>query len=296
MGDFGDVAAALAAHDGVITTRQALSCGLSRAQIRGREVRGEWIRLSYGLFRSASHDFTEAAMVRAVVIAHNGVADGPTAAWWHGMIATLPVPLTISCVAKPAPIDWPVETRVSRRNLRPEWVTQVRGLRATAKPLTALIAAVELPEGTAFLDRMLQIGQVTLADLERAVDEASGMRGIVEARRLVKIAGSASESEAERLFVRLLREWGVTGWVQQLSCSRWRLDFAWPEHRVAVEISGWAFHRDSRRHGNDLAKANYLESIEWRELQYDWHMLNGDGSGCVQQVIELLNARGAVAL
>lgn len=86
---------------------------------------------------------------------------------------------------------------------------------------------------------------------------------------------------------------GVTGWVQQFKLGPWRMDFAWPEYGVVVEISGWVYHRDSRRHGNDLAKANYLQEIQWSELQYDWHMLNDDGAGCIQQVIDKINSRGA---
>lgn len=284
----------LATHDGVVTAAQALGCGLSRTQIRGRVVRGEWIRVVPGVFRSASHEFTEAAMVRVVVLAHNGVAAGTTAAWWLGMLDRLPAPLSVSCAARPAPVDLPVQVRVSRRNLRPEWLTEVRGLALTTAPLAALIAATELPEGGVFLDRLLQTGRVRLAELERTAGEAAGMHGIVAARRLLAVASSDSESEAERLFVRLLRRRGVSGWVQQLPCGRWRLDFAWPEYRVAVEISGWSFHRDPRRHGNDLAKANHLEQLQWRELQFDWHMLVRSGEDCVQQVIDLLNARGAV--
>ena len=296
VGDSGEVAKFLAEHDGVITTKEAMACGLSAAQIRGRVTRGEWLRLAYGLLRSASHEFSESAMVRAVVLAHNGVADSTTAAWWFGMLSDLPIPLTVSCRGRPAAVDWPVEVRVSRRGLRPDQVTEERGLALTTKPLTALIAAVELPDGTAFLDRMLQTGQVDLDDLLKAVDGATGMHGIVEARRLVKIASSDSESEAERLFVRLLKEWGVTGWVQQLKLGRWRMDFAWPEYCLAVEISGWSYHRDSQRHGNDLAKANFLQEVEWSELQYDWHMLNGDGAACIQQVIDKLNSLGALGM
>ncbi|WP_245569797.1 type IV toxin-antitoxin system AbiEi family antitoxin domain-containing protein [Gordonia shandongensis] len=294
MGDCPEVAAILAACDGVITAAQALGCGLSRTQVRGRVERGEWIRVVPGVFRSASHEYSQAAMVRIVVAAHRGVADGTTAAWWFGMMPDLADPVTVTCRDRPADRDLPVSVRVSRRALRPGAVTRHRGLAVTTVPLTALLAAVELPEGSAFLDRMLQTGRVDLAALEREVADSAGMHGIVEARRLVRVAASDSESEAERLFVALLRRWGVTGWVQQLRCGRWRLDFAWPEQRVAVEISGWSYHRDRQRHANDLAKANFLEAASWRELQFDWHMLADAGADCVQQVIDLLNARGVV--
>lgn len=295
VGDSGEIAAILAANDGIITAQQAYTAGLTHDHLRGRVQRGEWLRLARRLYRSASHEFTEAAMVRAVVLAHRARADSTTAAWWHGMVDALPSPLTISCPSRPTATNWPVSVRVLRRRYGPESVTEVRGLPLVTKPVTALTAAVDLPDGSTYLDRWLQTRQVTVRELEQALAHNAGMRGIVEARRLVAIASTDSESEAERLFVRLLRERGVTGWVQQLPVGAWRLDFAWPEQRVAVEISGWTFHRDSQRHGNDLAKANYLEAIEWKELQYDWHMLNDVDQDCVQEVIDLLNARGEAA-
>lgn len=293
MGDIGAVAAFLAVHDGIITTKQAADRGLTRHHIDGKVRRGEWLRLAPGVFRSSAHDYTETAMVRAVVVAHRGTADGTTAAWWLGMLTQLPMPLTLSCLNKPAPTDWPVDVRVSRRGLRSEMVTQSRDLAVTIKPLTALIAAVELPDGSAFLDRMLQIRQVSLDELQRAVVAATGMHGIVQARTLLKVASSDSESEAERLFVRLLKGRCITGWVQQMWSGRFRLDFAWPEQQVAVEISGWAFHRYQDRHTNDINKANHLEAIGWRKLEFNWHMLNDSGEDCIDQVVALLNARGA---
>ncbi|GAA2382291.1 type IV toxin-antitoxin system AbiEi family antitoxin domain-containing protein [Gordonia cholesterolivorans] len=292
MGDTGDVAAYLAAHDGVITATQAIELGLTRRQIQGRIERGEWSGLARGVYRSAANDFTEAAMVRAAVLAHRGVADRTTAAWWHGMVDQLPTHLTLSCRSQAPSLEWPVGVRAVRRVYRPESLTRVRGLSLTHKPLTALMTAVELAEGTAFLDRMLQTRQVRLADLERALTDHAGLVGIREARGLVRIAGSDSESEAERLFARLLRQWRLDGWVQQFPTGRWRLDFAWPDHRLAVEISGWSFHRDPRRHGNDLAKANHLQSLGWRELQFNWHMINDRPSDCIQQVIDALNHPG----
>lgn len=118
---------------------------------------------------------------------------------------------------------------------------------------------------------------------------------MVAARRLLAVAASDSEPDAERLFTRLLDDWSVAGWVQQYPIGGWRLDFAWPELKVGVEISGWASHRDTARHGNYLAKANWLQRNGWSELQYNWHMLNDTPALCIQEVIDRLNARSIAA-
>jgi hypothetical protein len=44
---------------------------------------------------------------------------------------------------------------------------------------------------------------------------------------------------------------------------KWQLDFAWPEHRVALEVEGWG-HRTKARFGKDLRKYNALAAMGWR--------------------------------
>ncbi|MCF8605779.1 DUF559 domain-containing protein [Gordonia sp. HY442] len=295
MGDYGEIAVFLAAHDGVVDVRQAHACGLSDGDIRGRLKRGEWLALARGVYRSAAHPFTEAAVVRAAVLSYRGVADRTTAAWWHGMLRDLPLRISLSTPHRRTAPDWPIDVLATRRRYQHESVTDVLDLPVTRKPLTALMAAVDLPSGAQFLDRMLQKQTVTLDGLYRAIDDNVGLQGTVAARRLLAVAASDSEPDAERLFTRLLDDWSVAGWVQQYPIGGWRLDFAWPELKVGVEISGWAFHRDTARHGNDLAKANWLQRNGWSELQYNWHMLNDTPALCIQEVIDRLNARSIAA-
>lgn len=53
---------------------------------------------------------------------------------------------------------------------------------------------------------------------------------------------------------------------------KWRLDYAWPERRVAVEIEGGIFvaGRHSRGAGmlSDMAKYNAATLLGWRLLRY----------------------------
>ncbi|MEH6382820.1 MAG: DUF559 domain-containing protein, partial [Dietzia cercidiphylli] len=42
----------------------------------------------------------------------------------------------------------------------------------------------------------------------------------------------------------------------------YRLDFAFPEHKVAVEYDG-AGHRDAAQHGNDVRRLNRLRAAGW---------------------------------
>jgi hypothetical protein len=58
---------------------------------------------------------------------------------------------------------------------------------------------------------------------------------------------------------------------------KWRLDFAWPAYRVAVEVDGGLFSRDERARAahskpmailRDMAKSNALALQGWRLLRY----------------------------
>ncbi|MFL6141715.1 MAG: endonuclease domain-containing protein [Labedaea sp.] len=81
------------------------------------------------------------------------------------------------------------------------------------------------------------------------------------------------------------------------SDRRWRVDFAWPGHRLAVEIEGgiWTGGRHTRGSGfrADMEKYNALSALGWRLLRFD-----GDGvrSGAAARYVEavlLLDARNA---
>ncbi len=244
-----------------------------------------------GIHRSASHPLTEAVLVRAAVAAHRGVADRTTAAWWHGLLDDLAYPLTVSAFDRTRGARWPLgPVDLLRRRYHEDDVTLVRGLPVTTLPATAVFCAASMKDGSQFLDRVLQIGAVSVDELGDVIDRTSGWKGMAAARRLVAVAAEDSESEAERIFVRLLRDAGITGWVQQFPFGPWRLDFAWPERQFAVEIDGWAFHHQQPRFRSDRAKYNALDDARWRKKVYTWHQLVDSPGGVIDEVLGVLNS------
>lgn len=73
---------------------------------------------------------------------------------------------------------------------------------------------------------------------------------------------------------------------------RWPLDFAWPEHRIAVELHGGVrkIGRHQRPDGfiNDCQKRNALELLGWRLLEFTDVCLRKNPAGCIEQLQELL--------
>ncbi|GAA1074886.1 type IV toxin-antitoxin system AbiEi family antitoxin domain-containing protein [Tsukamurella spumae] len=284
-----DAALLFAAQDGVASLAQLRSAGVSPAMIAVRIESGELVRIARGLFRTKHHPHTDRTGIRIGVALAGGVADRGTALFWHRMIDE--VPASISVTVGPerrlrASAGYRVETR--RRTLDPADVVEVDGLAVTGKPLSVLEVA-----DARIMDRALQRGNVTLDDLQAALDRNARARGILTARTIFDVAAGDTESEAERLFAALLRLHGMTGWHTQLGFRGWAIDFAFPEFKVAVEINGWAFHRSRARWQSDQDKANALTIAGWSVLNFSWHHLTDDPEGVITTLAEAIGARAA---
>lgn len=286
------VARHLADHDGVIARAQAVELGMSRHQIQRRIDSGLWTVEGRGAYLSAEHRLTEAARVRVAVLAHGGIADRSAAAWWHGLIDELPSPVTVSVPRSSgvhAEVGFDIE--VKRRSFPAEDLTTVRGLPVTDLPLTVLSAAAELKDGITIMDRALQQHRVHLIDLRRSLDRNAGSFGMQRARMLLEAAEDPSESVAERMFVKLLREHGIDGWTQQVPFCDYRLDFAWIEEQIGVEIHGWKFHKDHDRWNSDQRKANQLALMGWLPLAFSFARLTDEPDDCVRELAEAIELR-----
>ncbi|WP_024332761.1 DUF559 domain-containing protein [Gordonia hirsuta] len=296
MGESGELARMFASQDGLITTAQALDFDLSRSEIRGRQKRGEWLPVAQRIWRLATYPYTERTLVRAAAWAHNGVLDRTTAAWWHGLIPDLPEPLTLStayAVPKSRWTECPVD--VLRRTFPAEDLTEIDGVRVTGRELSILGTAGLIDDPAHFLDRLLQQAEVTRDDLEKALTRNPRAQGLSRARRLVAVLDADTQSKAEELFRRLLKDQGLDGWVQQHPFHGWSIDFAWPDLKVAVEIDGWAYHRDHKAFLRDSRKRNALALAGWITLSFSWHDLTNDPAGAIELLLTVLRERMIVS-
>lgn len=75
---------------------------------------------------------------------------------------------------------------------------------------------------------------------------------------------------------------------------RWRFDFAWPSHWVAVEIDGGIFvggrHVDPLGGHGDRDKLNRATILGWKVLRFDAKHLRDDPSSVFHQVMDALGA------
>jgi very-short-patch-repair endonuclease len=174
----------------------------------------------------------------------------------------------------------------TRRTIPAELVVERSGLRFTSATLTALdLAAVT--GGTA-IDEVLRTRASTLPRMRWALDLTRGQWGARERRQFLLDSRDEPWSAAERLFHRLLRQAGITGWSANSAVTiggvTYYLDVAFRRIRLAVEIDGRLYHSSETAFETDRRRQNQLILDGWRVLRFTLAMLTDDPEGVIAAV------------
>jgi hypothetical protein len=140
---------------------------------------------------------------------------------------------------------------------------------ATAPSWTAVEVARSLrrPRALATLDAALRSG-CSRGEIWRAATQQAGRRGIVAVRELLPLADGRAESPMESEARLAMIDGGLPMPELQFEVvdgngELRRLDFAWPEHRVAVEYDGLDWHSGPDAMRNDRRRQTALRDIGW---------------------------------
>ncbi|WP_125077968.1 DUF559 domain-containing protein [Mycobacterium sp. P7213] len=157
---------------------------------------------------------------------------------------------------------------VHRREGAP--LSEVAGRPATTPEWTAIEVARTLrrPRALATLDAALRSGTCTRRTLQRAAIRQAGRRGIVAVRELLQLADPLAESAMESESRLMMVDGGVpTPVLQHQIVDRdnriWRVDFAWPEQRVAVEYDGVIWHEGPDAFVYERQRRAALQEMGW---------------------------------
>ena len=114
----------------------------------------------------------------------------------------------------------------------------------------------------------------TLEDLnwpDRLVREALA-RSLIRPEHL-PFGEDPTDNEFEERFRELVRRAGLPQPRAQYPFASYKLDFAWPEYRVAVETDGWATHGRRQGFEDDRARDAELMAKGWRVLRVTYRRL-----------------------
>lgn len=273
---------------GVLSRTQALRCGMPARTVARRVSSGAWTRLHPGVYLVAGHRRGHEPRIRAAMLwaGPRATLSGPAAAFWLGMLDVPPgrlgvtVPRTVHRVPVPG-----VELR--RRMLDPADRTVLRDLPVTTPACTVLETAPSA--GARFLDRALQ-RHVRFDELYGAYCRRLGARGNGPMTELLVACADRADSAAERRMFRLLRDGGLTGWVRAYPFGLWTLDVAFPGHRLAIEVDGWAWHVSEDRFAADRHKGNTLGAAGWTLLRFTWADLTEEPAAVLHRIRQVLDA------
>ena len=159
------------------------------------------------------------------------------------------------------------------RDLLPEdWCT-IEGVRVTTPLRTALDLACNLPprDALAAMDALARAHGFTSGDLARLLVRFFRRRGVVQARRLVKLVDPRAESAGESWVREVLDAGGfevpaLQPWVDVDGVPTYRLDLAYVHAKVAIEYDGEEFHSSPEDRQADQERRTWLRDHGWHVI------------------------------
>jgi hypothetical protein len=230
--------------DGFATTAQMLTV-MTRQELDVQVKNGGLVRVWYGIYAAAEPDLSGRLTALDLFMGRHAVACMGTAAVLYGFDTenTTAIHVLDPGLRMRPTTGLMVHQRTGGR------LQRVAGRLATAPGWTAVEVARELPRPRALatLDAALHSMWCTRSDLETAVREQRGRRGIVAVRELLPHADSRAESPMESEARLVMIDYGLPLPELQYPIRGrdgdvWRVDFAWPEARVAAEYESIDHH------------------------------------------------------
>lgn len=289
----------LDSRSGVVRRAELLARGVGDAAIKRRVRSGEWQRA-----------------FRGVLVTHAATEDAPRIRCRAALVAA-GRGAYLSCLGAainrglPVPADTPIHVSVPASRL----VAHERGLVAHRNALSTAPSAYAGLPAVSVEDALIQsFGCLDDLRARRALVIESVRGGLVTTERVAAaiVPGTrrrpellellticdGSQSEAEIAMLLLIRAALLPEPIRQYAVAaggrRYRLDIAYPEVRLAIEVDGKAWHFTAERRTADIARDARLAADGWLTLRFTYEQLTTDADWVVRCISAALASRAKI--
>jgi hypothetical protein len=286
-----DAIALLKEAGGFATTAQLLTV-MTRQQLDVQIKNGRLVRVWYGVYTTQEPNLLGRLAALDIFMGRHAVACMGTAAVLHGFDTenTTAVHVLDPGVRMRPTVGLMVHQRNGAR------LQRVQGRLATSPAWTAVEVARQLrrPRALATLDAALRSIHCTRNEIENAVAEQRGRRGIVAVRDLLPFADGRAESamESEARLVMIDRGLPLPE-LQYTICGRdgelWRVDFAWPEVCLAAEYESIDWHAGRSEMLRDKARWAKIQELGWTIIPIVVDDVRREPDGLANRIIHHLH-------
>jgi very-short-patch-repair endonuclease len=286
------IAAITACQYALITGRQAMDAGLSRAAIKRRVATGEWTPVRRGVFRvTAAPRSWRQDLLAAVLVAGDGAVAGGLSAGAIWKVPGFPA----------APIEVRTQYGKSHRHLQqgpaqsclllPHHCTVVDHIPVTKPTRTVfdIVALVDPARAERALDNALAMHLTDIRKLEALVDELGqrGRAGTALMRQFLADRGEgyvATESELERMFAKFCVARGLPVPRRQVTLIAGRVDFLFDGYLVIAELDGRRNHTALLDREADAERDARLAAMGLRVIRITYRRLTRDPDGVYEDL------------
>lgn len=286
-----------ARQHGVVSHGQLRRAGLSRGAIEHRLRKGTLLPVHRGVYRTGPTTPRYQAEAAALL------ACGDAAVLTHRTAGAILDVMSDRRPEQPVDVSGPRTLRGPRSGVRvhrvgalPADEVEIRhGLAVAAGPRTILDLAACL--GPDDLERVLaraeRLELVTLDQVRAIAGRYPGRPGRGKLRALLDdIAEPAlTRSSAELMLLKKLRKAGVPRPRTNARIAGMEVDLLFPDHALAVEMDGYAFHRHRPAFEDDRSRDAVLAAQGITVLRFTWRQLTREPDKVLARLCMALGAR-----
>jgi very-short-patch-repair endonuclease len=295
------IAALAAAQHGVVARRQLSEAGVTPKGIEVRMLAGRLIRLHRGVYAVGHSRLRREGWWLAAVLA---VGDGAAlshreAAALHGIRPSNRTRIDVTTATRGRARLPRIELHGSRLDRSDVAVRAAIPVTTLARTIVDLAGVVSKDHLARALGEAERLGALDVEAIEAARRRVRGRRGrgdavlraVLESHRAH--GATLIRSQLEERFLALVEAHGLPRPRLNAHVEGCEVDALWRDHRLVVELDGYAFHHTRRAFQRDRSKANALALHGYVVLRYT----HDDVTRCPERVAEDLRMRlgGGVA-